>query len=432
MSHSSLQQHSNELISEEVREIIGYRPHWIVRRGNTVFFGVLFCLLAATWFIRYPDRVEGSARLVAVNAPKMLTATAEGKLEKLLVRNEQGVKKGDMLAYLQSTASAGEVLRLRTWVGARLLALEEGGFQVLHKDPLPAFTQLGELQQPYQEFGLVSTETAQLLGSGYYQKKKAALLKDMAFLAALKTNTVAQKSLMAEDRGLQQKEFEAYEALARDKVIAPLELNQYKSRLLAKDQGLDQVDAQLTNSAIATHNKQKELADLQKFTFDQQQKYLASLLTLKSAIDAWMQRYIVQAPEEGTVYFVGSLQENQLLTIGQELFYIQSQRSGYYGELMIGQAGLGKVRKGQTVLLKAPSYPSEEWGHIKGRIAAIANLSNRRDSFLVTLELTEGLRTSYGKELYFRNGLAAQGSVITDDRRLLQRLLGQLKGVWER
>ena len=59
-----LQQTSDELISGEVKEIISYRPHWMIRKGNILFFTVLISLLALTWFISYPDIVNGSARLV--------------------------------------------------------------------------------------------------------------------------------------------------------------------------------------------------------------------------------------------------------------------------------------------------------------------------------------------------------------------------------
>ena len=46
--------------------------------------------------------------------------------------------------------------------------------------------------------------------------------------------------LQQQDQQLQQKEYDAYESLAKDKVIAPFELNQYKSKLIAKEQSLKQ------------------------------------------------------------------------------------------------------------------------------------------------------------------------------------------------
>ena len=43
------------LVSNEVQEIISYRPHWIIRRGNVFFFCTLVLLCAFAWVIHYPD-----------------------------------------------------------------------------------------------------------------------------------------------------------------------------------------------------------------------------------------------------------------------------------------------------------------------------------------------------------------------------------------
>lgn len=421
-----------ELVSDEVHEIMSYRPHWIIRRGNAIFFLVLAFLLSLTFVISYPDIVTGSARLVAVHAPKLVIAKGEGKLEKLLVQNEQQVKSGQPLAYLQSTAKHEQVLQLQQWIDTTIAAAQKADLNTLVSMPLPDLAQLGELQPDYQAFQNVVMETMQVLANGYYRKKRAALQKDLAYLSALKTNTQGQMGLIEQDRQLQEKEYKAYESLARDKVIAPLELNQYKSRLLAKEQSINQVQSQITASAFSSHAKQKELLDLQKFVLDQQQKFHSSLLDLKSKTAEWLQKYIVAAPESGTVLFTTSLQENQLLASGQELFYIQPAQTLFYSELMTAQKGLGKIRQGQKVLIKVDSYPSAEFGYLRGTVDYISAIPARQDSFLIKVQLQNGLKTNYNKIFFFRNNLSGTAEIITDDRKLIDRLLSQLRQVFER
>lgn len=212
----------------------------------------------------------------------------------------------------------------------------------------------------------------------------------------------------------------------------PLELNQYRSKLIAKEQSIKQINSQLTNSDIATHGKEKEIMDLDKQVMDQRQKFHSSLLDLKSEVEKWTQEYGLIAPEDGKVMFVSSLQENELLSAGQNLFYIQSNETNYYAELMVAQKGFGKIKTGQTVILKTEGYPNEEYGHLKAVVNYISNMPTRRDSFLVKVNLIQGLKTNYNKEIFFRNNLSAQGEIITDNRRLFDRLLGQLKHIWER
>lgn len=232
----SLYQH--ELISDEVNEVISHQPHWIVRRGNMIFLLILFFLLSLTWFIKYPDVVNASARLVAINPPKLITARSEGRLLKLFVANEQSVTRDQHLGYIESTAKYEQVIELQVWINKTIQSTRGDNYDVLVSDPLPNLTDLGELQSGYQSFENELLETKQILGGGYYQKKKNALAKDLQYLTDLKNNTIQQKELLEQDHQLQQKEYKAYESLAKDKVIAPLELNQYKSKLIAKDHGI--------------------------------------------------------------------------------------------------------------------------------------------------------------------------------------------------
>ena len=41
--------------SEDVQEILGYVPRWIVRWGITVIFISILVLLVGSWFFRYPE-----------------------------------------------------------------------------------------------------------------------------------------------------------------------------------------------------------------------------------------------------------------------------------------------------------------------------------------------------------------------------------------
>ncbi len=351
---------------------------------------------------------------------------------KLFVINEQQVQKGQHLGFMESTAAYDQVVQLQIWIDQIIVATQNGNYKILTGKPLPQLYNLGELQPSYQAFQNVQAETKQLLAGGYYEKKGAALQKDIHYLNSLKTNTYQQRELVAQNQGLQEKEFSAYEALAKDKVIAPLELNQYKSKLIAKEQSLKQMNTQLTNSDMASHGKRGELLDLEKAKLDRQQAFHSALLELKSETEKWMQQYVLIAPENGKVLFTSSLQEAELIVAGQDLFYIQPEQTHFYAELMTAQKGLGKIKEGQEVHIKVDSYPIEEYGYIKGVVNYIAAIPTRRDSFLVKVTLPKGLKTSYQKEIFFRNNLTAQAEIITDDRKLFHRLTNQLQQVLQR
>jgi multidrug efflux pump subunit AcrA (membrane-fusion protein) len=412
--------------SVEIQEIINYDQHWIIRKGNWIFCLILVSLLSFSWLVRSPDVVRGSLRLMAVNAPKLMVARLEADLAALPVKNEEHVQQGQILAVLQSTANFRQVLVLRKWILALEPAAIKGDFDTLLKSPLPLLTQLGDIQPEYQNLQNTLNETLQVLADGYYQHKKVTLLKDMDYLGQIRASADSQRRLLEEDWKLQLIEYRANESLAGEKVIAPLELNANKSKVIGKEEAMEQLSSQVSNNNLNEQNKQREILDVQKYIGDQRQKFLSELFNLKYKIADWMQKYVVVAAESGTVLFVSFLQENQLLTAEQQLFYIQPEQSYYYGQLMVAQNGLGKIRIGEKVLVRMASYPSAEFGYLTGRISYVSGISSARDSFLIKVDLPGGLRTNYKKNIVFRDNLSGEGEVITNNRRLFERVFDQV------
>ncbi|HMK03427.1 MAG TPA: HlyD family efflux transporter periplasmic adaptor subunit [Ferruginibacter sp.] len=421
-----------QLLSDEVQEIISYRPGLVIRKGNIIFLLVLLFIFSLAFIIRYPDVVKASVRIAASNAPKMIASKAEGRLEKLFVVNGEHVKKGQLLAYLQTTAKQEQVMRLQQWISEAEPLAASGKIDVLVTNPLPLLNELGELQTAYESFQNNVQEINEVLSNGFYQKKKQALLKDIQYQEMLRQNLKNQKSLQQKDYALQQIEYNANKKLVDEKVIAPLEFNQNKSKLFAKEQSLQQMSSQLISNDLVKNSKNKELLELQKYVVDLVRKFQSELMVLKNKMAQWEETYIINSPEEGILEFLASIQENQLLNSGQELFYVQPPGSRYYADMRAGQSNLGKLKSNQAVLIRLESYPSEEYGYIRGTINHISGMPNARDSFIINVELPEGLKTNYNKEIFFRNNLLASAEIITDDRLLAERFFGQVMTMLKR
>lgn len=427
LNNTDGQPNRHHLLSEEMQEIISYQPHWFIRRGNIIFLVILLALLSVSWAIKYPDTVHTSVRLMAVNAPKMLQPKSGGKLEKIFVSSGDHVTAGQHLAYIENTAGYKDVMNLYNWVKKTEAVIGNEDNALSKLDPLPVSTALGNVQPAYQDFALVLKETKETLPGGYYHKKINTVQKDLDYLSSLRTDASRQQDIIVKDQEIQKKELEVYEKLAAEKVIAPMELNQYKSRLLAKDQALKQAHAQITNNDIGSLAKRKEIMELQKAMADQQHQFIASLHLLNEKIEEWIQQYVIVASETGRLEYTSFLQENQLVQAGQSLFFVQQPQSGYYAEMKAGQAGFGKIKNGQRVIIKLDGFPESEYGHIEGRVSLITGLPDGRDSFLIKVELPAGLQTSYNRQISFQNSLSASGQVITENRRLSDRFFSQVK-----
>ncbi len=93
--------------SDVVQDIITAVPGWLLRWGISLFFAVLVLIVALGACIDYPDIVKAQLKIDSPNSPKPVVAKVSGKLVQLLAKENQEVKAGEPLAYLESTANAG-------------------------------------------------------------------------------------------------------------------------------------------------------------------------------------------------------------------------------------------------------------------------------------------------------------------------------------
>lgn len=136
-----------ELWSENVQDILTQPPHWMIRWGNSVIFIILIMILVMIWFIKYPEFIPAPIIVTSQNPPEKIEARISSRIEKILIKDHQSVKKNDVLMILQSTANYDDVLKLRTLMDSitpsRLFSFPIN---------LTSNFRLGELQSDYNNF----------------------------------------------------------------------------------------------------------------------------------------------------------------------------------------------------------------------------------------------------------------------------------------
>src|SRR6187549_1242190 len=101
-----------EEAGEAVQEFISRKPGFLIKHGKFFFLCILVAIVTACWFIQYPDVITAPAKLKSINAPKAVINKMQGKLVKLFVKENDGVKENEIIGYMESTARPGEVLKL--------------------------------------------------------------------------------------------------------------------------------------------------------------------------------------------------------------------------------------------------------------------------------------------------------------------------------
>ena len=98
--------------NEEIQEILGTPPGWMLRFGTLIFLIVIVLLIWLSYWIQYPDVVESEIIVSFNDPPTKLISPKSGFLNELHTMHNQRVKKGQLLISYNSEADYLDVLSL--------------------------------------------------------------------------------------------------------------------------------------------------------------------------------------------------------------------------------------------------------------------------------------------------------------------------------
>lgn len=415
-----------EVRSDEVQEIIGRPPHWLVRWGITAFFGVLGLVLLSASIIKYPEVVNAPLKLTAINAPQSLESRINGKIVHLAAENNAVVEQGTILAWLESTARHEEVLLLSEKTDQIQNELLNGDGNNIVEIDLALFVNLGELQNTFQGFEQAWREYRSYQPGAFYSRQREILSQELEYIRMLLDMLHEQKKIQKGDYNLAEREYEMQKQLAENDLIAPLELSRAEREFASRQLPLQQTESAIISNHVSRAAKEKEIMELDRRIEEQRSVFLQSLNIMKSAIEEWKRNYLITAPFAGRVVYAGIVQENQTIAAGQDLFYLQPDNTAWFGELSVSQQSFGRVIEGQRVMVRFSGYPYHEFGSVYGEVEYFSDFPVRDSLFFAKVHFPEGLLTSYGHEIPPRNGMTGQAEIITQELRLLERVYNNI------
>lgn len=407
-----------EINSEEVQEIITAVPSWILRRGSTAIFLILFSIVLASAFIQYPDVVKTRLKVNSLNAPKIVYVKQTGKIVSLLVKEGAQVKQNDPLAFMESTASHQDVLKLHEALKEIADQLNKTG---LAKVVVLENLRLGELQAAYQNFYQQYLQFISTQNGGYYLNRKKYLQQDLLEIEKLKNQIIVQKKIQDKEYANIEQEFEAYKKLHQKGVISMNEFKQQENKYLAGKYPLEQTVTSLINNNTTYAAKQKEILDIDHTIQEEKAKFIQSLSNMVTETDAWLKLYVLSAPVAGIVSYAGIVQENQTMNANQELFVINPANTNFFGEVYIPQDNMGKIKVGQRTLVKMRSFPFEQYGLIRGNVNYISDVAFKDSVFIAKIAFDQFENKDPEHKIVLKNGMQAEVEIITEESSLLRR-----------
>ena len=425
-----------ELRSEEFQEVLGAVPPWILRWGITVLAVIVVILLIGSAIIKYPDVIPAQIVLTGSTPPATIVAHASGKLKELYVADNQDVKTGEYLAVIDNPAQTKDILFLKNYLDTLSNPLSPFAIHLSSLSPLLSLS-LGSLQQLYTSFSTTLFDYAEYQRLLYYPQKKTMTLERIAQYEKQYSTLLNQQRITEEQFVIIQKQFHRDSLLNAKGVLSDEEMETSKNAFLQSQLSSENMRSNLNNMQIQIGQLKESLLDTEEQgteKLNSLQTQLQSLVSqLKTGIEDWELNYALRAPIDGKITFSKYWIENQNISAGEEVFTIVPD-SAYtiIGKATLPVARSGKVKADQTVNIHVDNFPENEYGILRGTVRHISlTPAQTGDAVYYSVEITlsNGLITTYKKELPYLPNMQGQADIITEDITLLERLVLPLKRI---
>lgn len=420
-----------ELRSEEVQDILGHVPAWIIRWGIMVVLITVILVITGSWFFRYPDIRRANIIITTENPPATLVARANGNIQKLFVEDNQYVTAGARLAIIENAADYKDVF----WLNEITTEIREiiPDFEMLVDLNLTTDYTLGELQPSYANFLKIHKDYQNFIELNYHAQKIAALQSEVGKLEQHLTNLRQIRSLHKRELDLIQNQFNRDSTLFIKKVISAADFDKSKSNLYGKQYEFEQVKLEESETDIQIAGRNQAILELEltaaEETRQQQNAWQQAFENLTAQISLWQQNYLLEAPIDGVVSFTTFWSKNQNVREGDRVMtIIPADQGKIIGKINLPLQGAGKVSLGQKVNIKIDNFPYLEYGMLKGIIRNISLIPDNQE-YIVEVELPDGLKTYYQVEIPFTQEMQGTAEILTDERRLLERIVSPIRAV---
>lgn len=418
---------SNTLYSEEIQEIMGRIPGWVIRWGITVFCILFLLLLSITYAVKYPETISGPIVLTTVNPPVDLISKSSNKIEYLFVKDGELVQKDEIIAILYNSAESMFVLELEKI----LLENSDNWESYFSSDFLTKNYSLGELQSYYMQFIKQCVLFDHYIKTDFSTQKQKLIQDNIAKTERIILSQAKQMALIKEDLSFEESNLSRDSVLVNLNALTKTEYERSRQSMLQKQIALINQNTAMTSTQANLVNIKQQLLELEVLRDKEITNYKIALSEsreqLLAQINLWRDRYVFKSPIEGKVSFIKYWSTNQNINIGDRLATVVPDDSvQVIGKMHIPSQGFAKVKVNQTVNVKLSGFPYMEYGILKGTINSLSSIPEAQ-GYAAEVVFNNGLISSYNTHFQFIHQMDGIGDIITKDQRLLERFLKPLK-----
>jgi hypothetical protein len=421
-----------ELRSEELHEVMGKIPPWILRWGITVLLCIIIVLFTGSFFFKYPDVITAPVVLTGSIPPANIIAFSSGNLN-ILINDNQDIKAGDYLGVIYNSARTEDILYLKEYL-SHLDVEQDSTISMPEKN-----LQVGNLQSQYSSFYATLFSYNEYMRLQYYPQKIEMTKERIVLYEKQYQSLLHQQKIVYEQNALTDNSHTRSIELYEKGGISGKEMDESKSRQLQSQLSEENMLNQINNMQIQMTQLKESLMDMEyqhtEKTKDFRSQLRSMILQIKSDIQSWEMNYVLISPIDGKITFTRYWVSNQNVRAGEDIFtVIPTSEFQIIGKASLPIARSGKVKIGQSVNIRLDNFPDNEFGMLKGvvnNVSLVPATAGESNYYVVEIELPHVLKTNYGKDLPHLSNMQGTADIITENISLLERFIMPIKKIFK-
>ena len=349
---------------------------------------------------------------------------------------QEEVKKGEYIAVVQNPAATEDVQKIADIMGK--ISMEDVQLPTF-RDSFPDKMSLGEINSQYYAFLAALKAWCDYMSRNVYEKQKDNIAAGIQWKKEIVDEAEEARKAAKDRMDVAQKWLKRYTSLDRQQIATyEYETDQVKNNYLTTVQEVQNINREISSTRMqiteAYHQLEQLKIEQKEKERNLQVELLSTYQSLRSNIAAWEQKYVLKAPFDGRVEFLKFIADGQFVEAGESIFGIIPKENHIYGQVLLPASGAGKVKQNSKVVIKLENYPYMEYGYIEGYVSSISLVTQTQktekstvETYLINVELPNGLTTNYEEVLDFKYELGGTADMIVKDRRLIERLFDNLR-----
>lgn len=416
-------------LSDSTKLKLAKVPKFIKNWMVLSLLATLMSFVAIGMFVNFPKSLTGHISLSSQNPEIALVSKVSGRF-KLIVKNNDHVKAGDIIGYIETECEIPDLLLLDSLLEDNTLSNHEIIFTE-SPDLEGKILSLGPLQMDFEKLINYQDQISFIRNDTKVKDQLHSLSNQIDKINLKIASLLQQKQIALKALSVSADNFEIDKTLFREKVLSSYEFNKKQEEYFNNQKNFANLDFAIAESEELRERLQYETIQLnsvhEKTLLDLSRSLRAQKNLLKSKIKEFKENVMAISPINGIVNFASNMENNLFVKEGQDLVYILPNMTGITkAELLIPPFQAGEIIEGQKVIVRLDSYPYQKYGVLSGTVNSV---SKKQENAILSIDVSfdQPIVSSTGFEFSLIEDASGTGEVIIEEQTLVQRIIYSLR-----